>query len=166
MTSGGGVEEMGKTRKSTTVIEPGTLIASAVIPGLPPSVNGIWRIKGRGIYKTQAARAWQETASICLRFARKVQGEPYEGPVCYLMTVLAEKIGRKRDTDNMTKSVQDSLQIAGLIADDSQVQDFRVVRIITGQPDQTAVFLWAGERLPEDEMITVLEREKGGMNLD
>jgi Holliday junction resolvase RusA-like endonuclease len=110
------------------------------------------------------AKEWQETASLCLRFARKFKGEPYEGPVSYLMAVLfAEKSGRKRDTDNMTKTAQDSFQYAGLIADDSQVWDFRVVKIITDQPDQTAIFLWTGERLPGDECKRFIDELESGM---
>jgi Holliday junction resolvase RusA-like endonuclease len=139
------------------MIESGSLIASAEIPGLPPSVNGIWKVRRRGIYKSKKARVWQEVASWELAMGRKKRGEPYCGPASFLMVVLARSIGRRRDIDNMGKCAHDAAQRAGVFKDDSQVQDFRAVRIFTGQADKTAIYVWAGERLPDDDVRQVIK---------
>jgi Holliday junction resolvase RusA-like endonuclease len=133
-------------------IKPGTLIVSTKIPGLPPSVNSIWKARGRGVYKSQKAKVWQEDARIRLCHACHFKCARYEGAACYLMLVLSKKSGPRRDIDNMTKVVQDSFCYAGLIADDSQIQDFRVVRTQSSGENETVIYLWAGERLPEEEV--------------
>ena len=130
---------------------PGELLLEAVIPGLPPSVNGLWKVRPRGLYKSHAARQWQHDAVWLMKSAAGLPVATFGGPVSYLLLLLAST-GRKSDADNRVKAFQDCLQMAGIIADDCQVKDHRVIHAVTGRANQTAVYLWAGERLPEGEM--------------
>lgn len=82
----------------------------------PPSANRLWRsVNGRNI-KSAVYRAWLTEAAYALR------GHPaYLGP--YTMTLTATRPDRRRrDLSNLLKAVEDSLQTAGIIEDDSLAQ--------------------------------------------
>lgn len=98
----------------------GALLAEAVIPGLPQSVNRIWRNGGNGrTYKTKAAKEWQETAAWYLRQGCK-------GDKTYDKSVKVDikfrvKNKRSADLDNLAKQAADAIQSARVINNDNQV---------------------------------------------
>jgi Holliday junction resolvase RusA-like endonuclease len=130
--------------------ERGELLVSAEFPGLPPSVNNIWKPYKSGIYKNPAVNRWQSEAVWILRKSIGLPVKTYEGDVSYLlMLMLSSK--RKRDADNCVKALQDCLQISGVIKDDSQVKDHRVI-MTAGKPARTLLYLWADSRLPAEDV--------------
>ncbi len=100
----------------------------------PPSVNRAWRMVRVGrsarMVLSREARAYRTEA--CARLAalshRGFNGSgPIDGALCVLVT-LHPPDRRKRDIDNAMKCVLDALQHAGVIRDDAQIGDLRVVR--------------------------------------
>ena len=95
--------------------------------GLPPTVNHMYR-SGKGIrYKTLEVRQYQQYVVGKLR-------EVWEGRETLMgrieMHVVFTTNDRRRwDIDNRVKALQDCLSMAGVIRDDSQLDDLRVQRI-------------------------------------
>jgi len=85
----------------------------------PPSVNRLWRAARGRVHLDPKARTWREEAQWALRL-RWGRQEPLEGPVViHILAVPPDH--RRRDLDNLGKSVLDALN--GLvIGDDSQVR--------------------------------------------
>lgn len=94
----------------------------------PPSVNGYWRHNARGSYITKAGREFREEALIDIR--RQLGDVP---PIMGRVRVSVELTcpdRRKRDIDNHgAKAVLDALVHAGVIRDDEQVDDLRIMRL-------------------------------------
>jgi crossover junction endodeoxyribonuclease RusA len=91
----------------------------------PPSLNTIWRRVGNKTLLSSDGRAYrQAVAAAVLQQAKRRQ--------------IAERLAvhieahppdrRRRDLDNLPKSVLDGLTQAGLWLDDSQIDDLRVTR--------------------------------------
>ena len=97
------------------------------IQGLPPTVNHLYRTGRTGYrYKTAGGRKYQEQVSFLL--AQKWQDKPsYSGDV-ELRIEFTVKSRRKWDIDNRVKALQDCLNMAGIVKDDSQVQILHVER--------------------------------------
>lgn len=115
---------------------------------MPPSVNHLYRISGRTAYKSREARLWQETATLILRQAYKINGgkAPSRSPVA-LRVSLNARTQRRFDLDNRLKGLQDCLAPAGIIEDDVQVVRLEAsVYRGTGQADTTDVEVWALEQ--------------------
>ena len=92
----------------------------------PPSLNSIWRStrKQKGQYLSPRYKAWKAQAEAELAAAEPV--EPILGP--YRMTMIVNRPdNRKRDLSNLPKVVEDFLQSAGLIRDDSDCQRLMVM---------------------------------------
>jgi len=109
----------------------------------PPSTNRLWR-QGRGrVHLDPKARTWREEAQWALRL-RWGRQEPLEGPVqVHLVAVPPDR--RKRDLDNVAKSVLDALN--GLvIGDDSQVRRLLLDRTEPQRPGWVLVRLFAYRR--------------------
>ena len=104
------------------------------IPGLPPSVNNSYRAaKGKArhclFYKKKEVKKWQAMATGLLEEAVKGLDVPFIGKL-KLKIVCYTKNNRRMDVDNRIKAVQDCLQAAGVIKDDSQIWDVRAVRVM------------------------------------
>ena len=97
------------------------------LEGLPPTVNHLYRTGRFSIrYKTVGGRKYQEQVSFLL--AQKWQSRPaYSGDV-ELRIEFTVKSRRKWDIDNRVKALQDCLNMAGIVKDDSQVQILHVER--------------------------------------
>ena len=98
-----------------------------VLKGLPPSVNRMYRNAGKRVrYKTQATREYQEYAVAVMEKAHLV---PYtfKGRV-ELHVRFYDAHNRKWDMDNRLKALQDCLQLAKIIEDDSQIDSLHVER--------------------------------------
>jgi crossover junction endodeoxyribonuclease RusA len=48
---------------------------------------------------------------------------------------------RKRDLDNLSKAIQDSLEAAGVIPDDEQIDDLRICRMASERPGRVQVHI-------------------------
>ncbi|MDE7240282.1 RusA family crossover junction endodeoxyribonuclease [Desulfovibrio sp.] len=105
-----------------------------VLP-FPPSVNHYWLNR---IAETKAGRKYVQTyiSAAGKAFKRKVgravriQLGQQPGPImgnCRLYVALHAPDKRRRDVDNYAKALLDSLTEAGVWADDSQIQDLRLV---------------------------------------
>ena len=120
-----------------------SLLCRASIPELPPSVNHIW-VQGKGrTYKPKAVLVWQETARLLLAHGKTIS-EPYTGKVALFITLYV-KNNRRMDIDNRIKCLQDCLEPAGLLKDDSQVWLLEVGRVQDneGKEERVEMEIWA-----------------------
>lgn len=119
-----------------------SLLATAVIPGLPQSVNRIWRNGGNGrTYKTKAAKEWQETAAWYLRQGCKAD-TAYDKSV-KVDIVFRVKNKRSPDLDNMAKQVLDAVQSAYIITDDNQVMGLTLRKVTGCGESETEISIFA-----------------------
>jgi len=119
------------------------LLCEATIPELPPSVNHIWS-QGKGrTFKPKSVVAWQDSARLYISQGRHIS-EPYTGK-CALFITLHVRNNRRMDIDNRIKCLQDCLEPAGLVKDDSQVWLLEVGRVqeLTGMAECVTMELWA-----------------------
>lgn len=120
-----------------------TYLLSITLDGLPPTVNHLYRTGGRHRYKTAEGVAYQEATAAKMRAqremlpARRCVG-PYLGPVA-LHIVMTSRTRRRWDLDNRVKAVQDCLQMAGIIKDDSQITELVVRRDPMPMLDRTTI---------------------------
>ena len=89
----------------------------------PPSVNRYWRKVGARVLISREGRKFRTDAAMRLigapRFGRrKVR----------LVMHWYPPDARRRDGDNLCKAIFDALQCAHVVDDDSQIEDFRIVR--------------------------------------
>ena len=103
------------------------VLLDMVLEGLPPTVNQMYRTsKTRIRYKTKKARDFQRDAVKAMQAAHLV---PYtfKGRVSLnVKFYVSDK--RKWDLDNRLKALQDCLQMAKIIEDDSQIDSLHVER--------------------------------------
>lgn len=147
-------------KKKIDEMPAGTLLVSARLPGLPPSVNALWRHAGNRTYKPRKVHEWQEAAAMCLHVSKPEREIVHQGEACYLL-LLKTQTARLMDCDNREKVLQDCLESAYVVEDDSQFRDHRTLRIITGRPDETVLHVWAGGTLPDQEVAAIIEHERG-----
>ena len=100
-----------------------------VLP-FPPSVNHYWQhvVKGKYVRTliSAAGRDFKRKVARALQAQLGGQREPILGH-CRLYVALHAPDRRRRDVDNYAKALLDSLTEAGVWADDSQIQDLRLV---------------------------------------
>ena len=147
-------------KKKIDEVPTGTLLVAVRLPGLPPSVNALWRHAGNRIYKPKKVHGWQEQASMCLHMSKSTREIVHQGEACYLL-LLKTQTARLMDCDNREKVLQDCLESSYVVEDDAQFRDHRTLRIITGQPDETVLHVWAGGSLPDQEVARIIEQERG-----
>lgn len=115
------------------------VLLDVTLNNLPPTVNHYYRTGGRTArYKTAAGKAYQVATVAAMTAARPRREPPYEGPVA-VRVILTAKARRRWDLDNRLKAVQDCIQIAGIIADDSQITELHVIRDNSVRQDSTRV---------------------------
>ena len=97
------------------------------LKGLPPTVNHLYRsTRGGRRYKTVMGRLYQDYVTLSL--STEWQGrEPYTGRV-ELRITFTTSTRRRWDIDNRVKALQDCISLAGIIADDAQVDILHVER--------------------------------------
>ena len=88
----------------------------------PPSVNHYWRRVGARTIISRGGRAFRQT--VCSILATR-QFETMVGPLVVDVIVYPPD-RRRRDIDNVLKSLLDSLEHGGAFHDDSQVVDLHV----------------------------------------
>ena len=99
----------------------GAILLCGSFPGLPPTVNHLYRTWGKAKRtKTKAAREWQNVTA--RMFADwKHNGASYEGDVAVRIRFTTPD-KRKWDLDNRLKALLDTLQMAEVIKNDSQIK--------------------------------------------
>ena len=98
----------------------------------PPSVNTYWRHKVTGrlatVYISAEGKAYRKAVNDLVMEAAMVQRYlKAAGPVRVVIEAFPPD-RRKRDLDNILKSLLDSLTHAGVWEDDSQIEDLRIYR--------------------------------------
>ena len=96
----------------------------------PPTVNTYYRHKVIGklatVYVTQAGQAYRKAVNLCL-MEHGVKTYALEGDLRVEIEVFPPD-RRKRDLDNLLKSLLDALTHAQVWVDDSQISDLRIYR--------------------------------------
>ena len=98
----------------------------------PPTVNTYWRHKVTGrlatVYVSAAGKAYRKAVNKLVMEAAMVQQYLKQaGPLRVVIEAFPPD-RRKRDLDNVLKSLLDSLTHAGVWEDDSQIEDLRIYR--------------------------------------
>jgi crossover junction endodeoxyribonuclease RusA len=107
-----------------------------VLP-LPPSVNCSTRPNGRGgKLLTDTHKAFRAAVTEAVVSA----GSPRMGGYRLRVVIaLMPPDKRRRDLDNLQKSCLDAIVLAGVMDDDSQIDDLRIFRVPVAIPGQGAV---------------------------
>ena len=82
---------------------------------LAPSVNALWRISGKRLYRTKVYKDWLEEAGWMVRqqTRKTIDGE-------YAIHIRALRSNKRRDLDNLLKATSDLLVELRIVEDDSQ----------------------------------------------
>ena len=111
------------------------LFFEATLPW-PPTVNSYYRHKVTGklatVYVSQEGKAYRKAVNLCL-MEHGIKTYALEGDLRVEIEVFPPD-RRKRDIDNLLKSLLDSLTHAQVWKDDNQISDLRIYRnpIIAG----------------------------------
>ena len=97
---------------------------SVKITGLPfpPSVNHYWRHVGHRTLISRTGRAYRQQV---LHDVQQLQLRVITGPI-RLEAIVTRPDRRRRDLDNLLKSLLDALDHANVYEDDSQIRDLRI----------------------------------------
>lgn len=90
----------------------------------PPSINHYWRRVGA---KTLISREGRQFRENVVAIMLPMRLKPMDGPLEITIDVYPPDL-RRRDIDNVLKSLCDSLQYGGAYVDDSQIQRIDIAR--------------------------------------
>lgn len=102
------------------------ILLDVYLHGLPPTVNHSYSSHGKFRYKTFDCKKYQKITAQTLRLAWNNR-EPYSKPVQLFITFFTND-HKRWDIDNRVKALQDCLNLAGIIKDDSQINLLHVER--------------------------------------
>ena len=98
----------------------------------PPSVNNYWRHKVTGrlatVYVSAEGKAYRKAVNDLVMEAAMVQRYLKAAGSVRVVIEAFPPDRRKRDLDNILKSLLDALTHAGVWEDDSQIEDLRIYR--------------------------------------
>lgn len=128
-----------------------SVLLTLEIPGLPPTVNQMYRNTSTHRYKRPEVKDWQEDIASLMskQWNRKaVTPSAVKAPCCRRVAVVVTftvKSRRSWDMDNRLKALLDCLEIGGVIANDNQIDALNVTRH-KGQEEKTSLILLEYER--------------------
>lgn len=94
--------------------------------GWPPSVNHYWRnFRGRMVI-SERGRAYRQQALRAIA-SQRVPSDRIGGPLSVEITAFPPD-RRRRDLDNLQKALLDAVVAAGVIEDDSNIDELKVTR--------------------------------------
>jgi crossover junction endodeoxyribonuclease RusA len=100
------------------------MVTTIVLPW-PPSVNACWRtVQGRTMV-SKKGRIYKQAAARAVLAAGANKHLP--GRLRVKLTAYPPD-RRRRDIDNLTKLALDSMQVAGVYLDDSQIDELTIIR--------------------------------------
>ena len=100
------------------------MVTTIVLPW-PPSVNAYWRtVQGRTMV-SKKGRIYKQAATRAVLAAGANKHLP--GRLRVKLTAYPPD-RRRRDIDNLTKLALDSMQVAGVYLDDSQIDELTIIR--------------------------------------
>ncbi len=106
----------------------GRLIAKIKLSKVPvPKSNRYIRRKGGQVFKPPRVRNWEVRA--LWEIKNQYKGDPINREVSVNVTFILPN-RRKRDIDNMLKSLWDILEKAGVIANDNLIFETRTLKVI------------------------------------
>ena len=114
------------------------ILLDITLEGLPPTLNLMYRGVNGHRYKTKICRDYQEAVTTIIK--RQVVNKPCYTEKVALKVVYVSKDRRRWDMDNRLKALQDCLQLAGVIKDDSQIY-LLILRRDCGIKDMTHITL-------------------------
>jgi len=92
----------------------------------PPSVNLYWRHNHGRTHISKEGRRYRADVWAIVA-SQGTNGLPLRGPVRVEIHAYPPD-RRRRDVDNIGKAILDALEFAGVLEDDNQVADLRIVR--------------------------------------
>lgn len=106
----------------------------------PPTVNTYWRnYKGKMIISERGRKYARDVAWL-------VRGKKFKGVKCGIFIRTFMPDSRERDLDNILKALLDSLVKAGVLVDDSIIDDLHVVRHNKVNGGKVLVYIWEIEQ--------------------
>lgn len=123
-------------------------LLEVTLKGLPPTVNQMYRNAGTAHrYKTKKTREYQKYAVKAMKAAHLVSYTFLGRTILDVKFHASDK--RKWDMDNRFKALQDCLQMAGIIQDDSQIYKITAERVDTSEELRTTVTVFSILEIPE-----------------
>lgn len=112
----------------------------------PPSLNTMFATVGRRRVLSKKGREYRAMVGILLRDEEVPL--PLPSPVCVSVTIHAPD-NRRRDLDNIFKAVGDAIQAAGVVINDSDIDELHIVRGPLDRPNGHIVITIDTTRSPE-----------------
>jgi crossover junction endodeoxyribonuclease RusA len=100
------------------------MVTTIVLPW-PPSVNSCWRTVNGRTMVSKKGRIYKQAATRAVLAAGANKHLP--GRLRVKLTAYPPD-RRRRDIDNLTKLALDSMQVAGVYLDDSQIDELTIIR--------------------------------------
>lgn len=105
----------------------------------PPSVNALWRISGRRMYRSKKYTEWLGEAALALELEQKPEIDyPFN-----IEIVIGRPDKRRRDLDNLAKPILDVLQHCKVLQDDCHAQ--RITMLWTNDIDGCKITISAAD---------------------
>jgi crossover junction endodeoxyribonuclease RusA len=106
---------------------------------VPPSVNALWRISGRRMYRSKKYMEWIAACNEHI-YAEDVPGIDYPFNI---EIIVGRPSKRRMDIDNRSKAVMDVLQHYGVIADDCLAN--RITMMWSNDISDCQITIWKAE---------------------
>jgi len=114
---------------------------------LAPSVNALWRISGKRMYRTKQYKDWLEEAGWMIKQQNRstIDGE-------YALHIRALRTNKRRDLDNILKATSDLLVELRVVEDDSQCVALAAEWAKTNNAPMTVTIIAIGEKNEQSGM--------------
>jgi len=114
---------------------------------LAPSVNALWRISGKRMYRTKQYKDWLEEAGWMIKQQNRstIDGE-------YALHIRALRTNKRRDLDNIIKATSDLLVEMRVVEDDSQCVALAAEWAKTNNAPMTVTIIAIGEKNEQSGM--------------